>query len=109
MARGHSDTTEPVGPAALSSRPRAPAREPGPGAKMHTSIPQPWVPDIALTRNSGMTVALADPRVLVMPRSAAPRAGVHIAMGGYAWLRCAQVLAGAAFTMPRSCMAPVIS
>src|SRR5581483_2081306 len=49
MARAHSDPTEPVAPAALSSRPRASAREPGPRAKMRTSVPQSWVPDIALT------------------------------------------------------------
>jgi hypothetical protein len=37
-------------PRPLSCRPRASAREPVPRASIH-----PWVPDISLTRNSGMT------------------------------------------------------
>ena len=37
----------------VSSRPRASAREPGP--RGHGLSSWPWVPDISLTRNSGMT------------------------------------------------------
>jgi error-prone DNA polymerase len=42
-------------PRALSSRPSATAREPGPRAKDYALSSPPWVPDISLSRNSGMT------------------------------------------------------
>ena len=62
--RAHSDLTEPLAPAALSSQPRASARDPGPRAKIPHQYAFALGPGFFASRNSGMTVTLADRKVL---------------------------------------------